>query len=252
MMTRHTLALAAAAAVTLVAAACGDATQNFGTGPGTGGGIRGNGNVVEETRSVSGISRVDHWGVGTLYIEQGATTELRVRAEENLLEYLRTEVEAGELLISKDVLFLTNTRPIEYHLTVPGLERAELSGAGAIRASDLDTGALTLWLTGAGNIEFTGLTAPSLEVLNSGVGDLVVSGTVPQQNVRLETLGSYEAGGLASSTAVVRIEDGGSATVRVADHLDATITGSGNLYYYGDPVVDSTIQGTGRVQRLGD
>jgi hypothetical protein len=50
----------------------------------------------------------------------------------------------------------------------------------------------------------------------------------------------------------VRIGSGGSATVRVQDHLSATINGSGNVYYLGDPIVESSISGSGGVVKIGE
>lgn len=212
--------------------------------------VYGDGNVIEQSRSISGFTRINHHGVGRLYIQQGAQEELLIRAEANLLEYLYVEATGGELEIWKDNATLLNTAPIEYHLTVVDLEQATLTGAGWIIASNLNTGPLTLGLSGVGSVEFINLNAPEIEVTNSGVGDVTLSGSVQEQTIELKTMGSYNGRDLASDIATVRITNMGSATVRVQDLLNVTIRGSGSAYYIGDPTIESSISGSGRVVKI--
>jgi hypothetical protein len=249
MNTRSSVVLLLAAGAVLFATACDDHDTVFDPLPDV---VHGDGNVVEESRPVGGFSSVDHGGVGDLYIQSGAREQLRVRAEENLLEYLMTEVQAGELVIWKKGVTLFNTRPIEYDLTVGNLDRVALTGAGQIHASNLDTGPLEVELSGTGDIEFVDLNAPSLDVETSGVGDVAVSGSVHTQTIRLGGMSNYDGRDLTSSMAEVLIAYGGSATLRVQDHLTVTIRGSGNVYYIGDPIIDSTITGSGTLVKIGE
>ncbi|MBN1872859.1 MAG: DUF2807 domain-containing protein, partial [Anaerolineae bacterium] len=59
--------------------------------------VEGSGNVIEETRDVRDFSRVRLAGFGRLHIERGDTESLRIKAEDNLLQYITTEVKDGEL-----------------------------------------------------------------------------------------------------------------------------------------------------------
>lgn len=249
MMTRYSVFLMLFVAATVLAVSCSE--SNRVTRSGWPDAVEGNGNVVDQPRAVGGISRINHGGVGTLIIRQGAHEELMVRAEENLLDYLHTETQSGQLTIWKEGLTLRNNAPIEYHLTVTSLDRLELTGAGNVQGSNLDTGSLMLRLTGVGGVEIFELSATALEVETSGVGGVTLSGSVHEQEIRLGGLGSYDGRHLTSSVADVTISRGGSATVRVEDHLTATIRGSGNVYYIGDPVVVSSISGSGEVVQIG-
>jgi hypothetical protein len=237
-----------AAAAVLLAAACSDSDYTLNATPAA---VQGNGNVVEESRPIGAFSGLDFRGVGTVYIEQGARQQLQVRAEENLIDHLRTDVQSGELVIWKDAATLVNTRPIEYHLTVVDLDRVRLAGAGQIEASDLDTGPLALQLSGVGGVELVNLQAPSLDVESTGVGDLNLSGSVQEQTVRLRNMGEYDARHLTSNVADVLVANWGSATVRVRDRLRVRINGSGSVYYIGDPIVDSSGSGSGDVVQIG-
>jgi hypothetical protein len=253
MKTRSTavrVMLLLAAAGLLSATGCDDSDRIFGwDAPDL---VHGNGIVVEEPRAISDFTRVNLQGVGILYLQEGARPELRIRAEENLLQYLGTSVQAGELLIWKDSVTLMHTRPMEYHLTVVGLDRLAVTGAGNIEGSNLDTGPLALLLTGAGNIELIDLNAPSVDVVVSGVGKVVLSGSVQQQSIDLRGMGGYDARDLNSAEADVRIASMGSATVRVSHRLDATIHGSGSVFYIGDPIVRRSGAGSGGVVQVAE
>jgi hypothetical protein len=126
-----------------------------------------------------------------------------------------------------------------------------LTGAGLIRGSNLDTGPLALRLNGVGTVELLDLNAPRIEIESSGVGDVIVSGAVQEQNIKLSLWGSYDGGNLSSDLADVLVENGGSATVRVRDLLRATINGTGTVYYIGDPVLETSINGSGQVVKIG-
>jgi hypothetical protein len=249
MKTQSTVALSMAAGAMLLAASCSDVDHTVHPNPDT---VEGNGIVVEESRTVGGFDRITLQGFGRVYVRQGSQESLRIRAEENLIQHLRTEVRGDELVIWKDGVTLKNTAPIEFHVTVADLRSTALTGAGNIEVSNLDTGPLDLRLTGVGNLEITGLNASRLDVEITGVGDVIVSGSAGEQTVRLRSLGDYDGTDLMSSEAQVLIADSGSATVRVQDRLQATINGSGDVYYIGAPTVESRITGSGEVINVGE
>jgi hypothetical protein len=214
--------------------------------------IRGSGIVAQEVRPVSGFFGLKAAAIGHVYIEQGGAESLTIRAEDNLLPYLRTEMRGGNLVIRVEEGYdLQPTAPIEYFLTVRSLEYVELAGVGDVRGSNLDASRISLVLSGVGELEIFNLNTGMLEVANGGVGDVRVSGVASTQYVALERGGGYEGRDLQSAEADVVIRENGSASVRVSDRLHATITGSGNVYYVGDPEVSRTGEGRGEVEQIG-
>lgn len=209
--------------------------------------------VVEETRPATGIDEVVLDGVGRVYVRQGGSESLRIRTEQHILPFIRTEMSGGRLVLGFDegTSYQGQAASIEFHVTVLDLERAELSGVGLISVSSLDADRLALVHTGVGTIEVHGLAATRLDATRSGVGEINVSGAVQQQSVVLGGVGAYEARNLSSAQAEVTIAAAGSATVRVSDRLDARIDGAGSVYYFGNPVVQRTGHGSGSVVPMG-
>lgn len=219
--------------------------------------VVGSGVVEQEDRPVSGFTRVVLAGEGTLRITQGATEQLIVTAEDNLLPRILTSVQGDTLEIrTQSNVDLEPSEPIAYDLTVVKLDSVLLSGVGDITVSDLMTPRLALTISGVGDVEVTNLDADDLDValsgfgnfdisgavkdkldvVLSGVGNVDISGTVNVQNVTVTGLGEYDARDLTSLEADISVVEQ-TATVRVRDTLTVTITGNGTVFYIGDPRV---------------
>jgi hypothetical protein len=251
-MTRTVLAVLAMSVLSLATGCSGGGSTSGGVlDPGSGD-ILGSGTVIEEMRSVAGIRGFDMGSEGTVYVQQGASELLLIRAEDNLLSYIDTVIHNGRLEIRTRAGYdIQPTRSIEYHLTLSSMEYAALTGAGDITGTFPAAGRLDVVLEGVGDIDLAGLNLDELNVDSSGVGDVDLSGRVDRQTVYLNGTGNYNAANLASREAEVTLFGIGSATVRVSDRLDASINSSGSVRYYGDPIVSRSGNGSGDVVRLG-
>jgi hypothetical protein len=208
--------------------------------------------IVEESRSVGEVRRVSLSGVGVLYIRQGGLTELRVRAQEVALAHLATTVEGDELSIGFDGSFTLNSKLVlECFLTVPTLDALQAEGLWKVEANDLQTGPLEMTLDGIVEVDLGDLITTRLTLTHSGAGDVSASGFAGDVAVVLSGHGSFHGGSLLSERAEATLQSDASATVAARDSLAAHIEGSGHLYYFGDPLVIRTGDGSGRVVRLG-
>jgi len=242
--------------------------------PAGGGTVSGSGNVVEETRTVSGFTGVELATVGTLHIQVGDSESLRIEAEDNLLEYLETGVRGGRLRIeTREDVNLHNTRPIHYYLTVTDLDTIVISSSGDVEApdlqarrfsvtisssgnlemGDLEAGTVTVNITSSGNVTMGTLRADTLEVDISSSGNLeIAGGQVERQTVTISSSGEYTAQDLQSAEADVRLTSSGSATIRVRDRLRANLSSSGDVHYVGNPMVDAKTTSSGKVVQIGE
>ncbi len=94
------------------------------------------------------------------------------------------------------------------------------------------------------------ITIPSLEeVSTSGTGDVVITDSLTQQNMKihLEGTGSFLGYMLSANNCQVDISGAGNCEITVNSSLDVSIDGTGNVYYKGNPNIKDDISGTGKV-----
>jgi len=216
--------------------------------------ITGSGPVVEEQRDVKGVTGVELAMQGTLHISTGTTTSLRIEAQENLMEYIETEVRGGTLLIHNTPGYdLQNTRPIQYYLTVEELDKIEVSSSGDIEVGNLKSNSLSIRSSSSGDIKIDGLDGSSVDVNISSSGEVEISGgQIQEQSIDISSSGDYQAQDLASVKANVDLTSSGSATVRVSDRLSGRLSSSGNIYYVGNPEVDVRMTSSGKTIQVDD
>jgi len=215
--------------------------------------VLGSGEIISETRPISGFTAVELNGIGTLIIEQGSKESLEVTAEDNIIKYLKSDVYGRNLRLSVDNLVsIDPTEEIVYHLTVKNLERIELSGLGNIEIEALKTPNLDLEISGAGSANIRDLQADSLNLDISGLGNVEIGGSVEDQRIELSGAGNYDAKDLESNKASIEISGTGKAVLWVENELDIVLSGMGNLQYYGSPNLSTEISGIGTVKSLGE
>lgn len=263
--------LAIAVVAAALAPACGPGWEiNIGSQQA----VTGSGQVVEQSRSVGAITDVELAMQGTLQIELGESESLRIEAEDNLLEYIETDVFGGTLTIrNSSGVTLLNTEPIRYYLMVTSLDSIVASSSGDIvgpgfvtdrfsvavhSSGNVSLGpvvceSLDVEISSSGNVEVESLEAGSIDVEISSSGNVLIGpGAVDTQEVRISSSGEYRAETLASRAARVRLTSSGGARLRVQDRLTADLSSSGSVFYYGSPSVDENATSSGRAVRAGD
>lgn len=193
--------------------------------------MRGNGNVVAESREVSGFDRLEVNGAAEVRVEQTGTESLSIEAEENLLPLLVSEVSGGVLTLGiRPNSSISATKPIVFRLTVRSLGEVIAGGAGTIDARSIDV--------------------PSLRYESSGTVKATFAGRAPQQEVTLSGTAGFDGRNLSGTEGTVRVSGSAEAVVNVAERLRASAGGTGEIRYAGSPEVDDEVSGVGRVAPL--
>jgi predicted small secreted protein len=213
--------------------------------------IRGSGKRISESRPVSGIERLVLAGSGDVILTQGDRESLTVETDDNLMQYITTEVSGGTLTLgTKEGVNVRPTR-LRFTLTVKDLGSLMVSGSGEITAQRFDTDDLEIQVSGSGDVRVESLAAQSTKVRISGSGSVELDGQVNGQEIVIGGSGKYRGEDLSSETASVKIDGSGDATVWATGSLDARVAGSGTVRYYGDPQTSFSGAGSGRIRRVG-
>jgi hypothetical protein len=236
--------------------------------------VRGSGNLIEESRQVSGISGVEFAMPGNLTIEMGSTESLRIEAEDNLMAYIETDVRAGTLVIeTTSGINLQSTRPMNFYLTLTGLDTLAISSSGSVEAPDMQAERFSIRVSSSGDLSMGDLECTSLQVDISSSGDVtmgtlsaeraeirlsssgnleIADGAMQEQDITLSSSGAYQARDVQSVTAHVSLSSSGSATIRVRDSLSGRLSSSGSVYYIGSPQVNVSATSSGSAEQIGD
>jgi hypothetical protein len=215
---------------------------------------RGSGDLITETRQVSGFEAVEFSGAGDVEIIQDGTESITIETDDDVMEHVTTEVRGGTLYVGLDFDGPISIMPTEMNVTLHVSELNEIGASGAwdVRAESIETDSLEARISGAGSVRIDTLTADDLTVEVSGAGDVEIGGEVVSQRISLSGAGKYRAGDLQSETASIDISGAGEATLWATETLDVEVSGAGQVDYYGSPQVSFDQSGAGDVHSLGD
>lgn len=216
--------------------------------------VRGSGVVVDEDRDINDVSGVQLAMSGTLHITMGNSDSLRIEAEDNLLQYIQTDVIAGRLVIeTRQGIQLENSRPINYYLTVAKLDAIAISSNGNIQTDDLQSTSFSVAISSSGNATISRLIAESISVKISSSGNLeILGGRVERQTIHISSSGEYRARDLAAAEANVSLTSSGTAIIRVSDHLSGRLSSSGDVYYIGNPDINVSMTSSGKTVQMNE
>ncbi len=196
------------------------------------GGVRGSGRVVEEMREVSGFTGVELATWGDLTIEVGEKEELRIQAEDNVIEFLETRVDGDMLVIrTQPGIALMAVEPVNLYLTVRELDTIVVAGSGDVTGPDLEADRIEVTIYGSGDVELGDLIADTVELKVVGSGDMdVASVRAREQAVHISGSGDVDVDRMQADSVDVRIPGSGELDVFAGEvgEQSVAISGSGD------------------------
>jgi hypothetical protein len=188
----------------------------------------GSGSSVTQARRVAPFTSVELAGSNNVLIRVGDKQSVVVRADDNLIDRVTTDVRSSKLVIANTPGDFSTTSPMSVQISVPTLDG--------------------LTLTGSGNIVVRGIRAGSLAVALPGSGTLTASGTARRLAVTVGGSGSVQFTRLVATTAKAVVSGSGTIFVTATTSLDALVSGTGSILYTGTPRhVTKNVTGTGAI-----
>ena len=186
-----------------------------------------------------------------VYFTQGATASANVEGDKTEVDKLAFIQKGNDLTIRfKDKEKAAKGSNLKIYITCPELENVNISGSGNFytTAPVSNSKSLNFAIAGSGNI-VAGVTAPKIQVDIAGSGDAEITGKSEKVYVSIAGSGDYEGNALIANDVDVDIAGSGNAFVYAEDKVDASIAGSGDVYYSGTPEsVTADVAGSGNVR----
>jgi hypothetical protein len=184
-----------------------------------------------------------------VYISQGTSQRIIIEAQENVVEVLNKEVKNGIWKIyfeDKPAMY----KNMKISITLPELQYISLTGPGIVLSKTLLTcDSISLNVSGSGNIDVDA-NVRKLECNMTGKGDIYLKGTCEKQYINISGSGRVSSFDMQTTQCIADIPGEGIADVSVSEKLNVHISGSGNVNYYGNPELNTSIEGTGTVTKI--
>ena len=209
--------------------------------------VYGNKNVVKKERIAVPFTGVSTSSSIDVLLSQGDKNSITVEADENLHEYIITEIKNGTLNVYTDA----NIRDAEMkrvHVTMKDIDYVSSSSAGdVIGVTPVKTSSLKVTASSAGDVKLE-VYAQTVDINGSSAGDISLSGEVDMLDASLSSAGDLNAYDLKSREADVSASSSGDADIYVTEKLRARASSAGSVTYKGNPKnVDASSSSAGGV-----
>jgi len=199
--------------------------------------VRGNGEIVTESRKVGEFTSVHAGGGLTVEVRKGAPS-LTIETDKNLLEYMRSEVKDGVLTVNtKPNTSIRASKKVKVTITAPSLTGLSASGGVDINVDVPMIKNARIDASGGVQMRVSTIDADSLDLDVSGGVDMTLVGRV--NAIKGEFSGGVQlrAEKLAAKTMTVDASGGCDLEVAVAESIQGDLSGGVDLDVHGSPKV---------------
>lgn len=218
-----------------------------------GGGTRGSGKIISDTRPVAEFSKINVAGSGDVIFKKGEKREVIIEADDNLWENVLTEVSSdGELKLGMKSGSYSNVH-LKFIITNPTLNGVKVTGSGSVDVEGFfESKRFVSVVSGSGSIRYEGGKTEQHDLTISGSGSINAA-KLKANDASVEIYGSGDASIYAAKTLKTQITGSGSLDVETSTegrYFSSHTSGSGSVRFRGGKAekLDVTIKGSGNVQ----
>jgi len=192
--------------------------------------IKGNGKRELQKRQVASFTSISTNGAFTIEVTCQKDPSLEIEGDENVLDFVKTEV-GGNILRIENSQSYSVTEPVLVRISVPNLEGLAVNGAGRINVK--------------------GMNNEKFEIDTNGAPTITAAGTTKLVDIAVNGAGKVDSQNLHATRAVLDVRGAARVDLDVSDQLDVKISGPSSVTYNGNPTVNKSIQGPGKLTRKG-
>ncbi len=191
----------------------------FSTNCGLGGinnftGVKGSGTSKTEQRNVTGFREIEAGGAVNLEVDAQKDFGVTVEADDNLLEYIKTEVSGDTLKIYSEGKISPTTK-LNVKISMPAIEGLDISGASDAKIMNVK--------------------ADSLKLKASGASEIIINGEAKELKADASGASEINAENLRAENADVDASGASSANVLATNELNVEASGASKISYTGEP-----------------
>ena len=211
--------------------------------------VVGSNNIITQEKQLSAYDRIEVLGSYDVIFTDGEVGKIKIKAPDNILPLIQTEVSDGLLKIGAEKNRYKVKEPIIIYVPVDSrLKQVDIKGSADIYSEkNLETKALNVDIYGSGDVRLQ-VEASSLALKIDGSGDIRVGGKTDNLSININGSGDVEVPNLKAEKAAISISGSGDVSAYVTEDVDISIAGSGDVIIKGNPKkIKQKIKGSGRV-----
>jgi hypothetical protein len=193
--------------------------------------VKGSGKREIQKREIAPFTSISTEGAFNIQVVCQKDLSLEVEGDDNILPFVSSEVRDNVLRISNTKSYSVD-EPVTFRISVPNLE--------AISAD------------GAGKVQITGVSNDKLQISANGAPMITISGTTKMVAVDTNGAAKIDTHSLRSAHAIVDSKGASKIDLGVCEKIDINVSGVSQVTYRGDPVVNKTVHGPGKVEKRRD
>ncbi len=210
----------------------------------------GSGNVITQKKSVGNFTGISASQSIDVEVTIGAVTEVRVEADDNIMQYIVTEVSGDMLEIKiKDMVNLNNTT-VKVFVTTPGLNSISASSSAGVKVLGVIKydGKISFDASSSADIEAE-VDAPEVVAEASSSGSVTLSGRTKNFTAKASSSGDVKSAGLLTENTTASANSSGSVDVHASVTLNADASSGGDITYHGAATVKKDESSGGSVDK---
>lgn len=229
--------------------------------------VNGSGETVSQMRALSGFTGISADMEATVYVTQDSFFYVRIEAQQNVLDQIRTNISGNDLEISSERC-INNSNPVKIYITLPVVHSLDMSGSGnmytqnKISTTELDidisgsgefvaldtinASNISMDISGSGNMNLIA-NAPEVSTDISGSGNVTISGSGNNLDMDISGSGEMHTFNFYALTSDVEVSGSGDVELNIENEIEGSISGSGDLYYKNSPVINISVSGSGQL-----
>lgn len=212
--------------------------------------VHGSGHQASKTRNVAAFTKLDVSGGFNLVLKQDSSTKLTITADDNLLKYVKTNVENGVLHISTKKN-MCSSGSMTVHVGIRELE--EIKGSGALEVTaegKIVTKDVAFRTSGASKITLD-LDAANVTTETSGAGELYLTGQASSHHIEISGVGKVHAFDFVVGNYYISTSGAGECQINVLHSLEIHSSGASEVKYKGNPTnVTNDKSGASSVEKV--
>ncbi|MFD0792237.1 head GIN domain-containing protein [Mucilaginibacter litoreus] len=211
---------------------------------------KGSGDIKSETHKVGDFTKLDIAGGFKVTLKQDSSQNVVITADDNLLQYILTDVNGGTLRI-KNKRNICGSREITLVIGVRNLNEIEASGGIELKTDGrLNVKDLHFDLSGATKVDMD-LSAANVSTEGSGATEIALRGQAASHDLHLSGSGKVNALDFVVGRYNIETSGASECKVNVLNELSVHTTGASDIQYRGNPgTVNSEKTGASTLKKI--